>query len=45
LGYDTVAAFNSNLCPLRSTAHMIRASLAASATTTDHPLPQELRGP
>ncbi len=34
LVHDTAAAFVSNLCPLRSTAQMTRASLAASATTT-----------
>jgi hypothetical protein len=32
--YDTVAAFVSNGFPLWSTAHAMRASLAASATTT-----------
>ena len=34
MDYDAVAAFISNFSPLRSTAQAIRASLAASATTT-----------
>ncbi len=34
LSYDAVAAFMSNFLPLRITAQAIRASLAASATTT-----------
>src|SRR5882762_6300601 len=34
LSYDAVAAFMLNVSPLRITAQAIRASLAASATTT-----------
>jgi hypothetical protein len=34
LRYDIDAALISNFCPLRSTAQMILASFAASATTT-----------
>ena len=43
LGYDTGAAFISNLCPLRNTAQMMRANLAASATTTVFTCAQALR--